>query len=309
MINSHINGVHVQSDKRGSISINGSRISFADGSWCDVNTSEIYNVGKGYIELNGSRTGATSSRPVDTATLKPVAYDATRLEVGDISADVTVEIHDRKALVLEATGPSDEVNAIRATVRNGALVVTGTKRSGSGGISVINGGVSIGGISFGSIFSSSSVSMGGGSAKSDTQIKVKVPVGTSVSVSGIDGQVTVGDTHAPLAVRLVDTGDVHAGRIGDLTVRLSGTGDVTADYVTGNVEIKSSGTGDIEIINGNVGHLSLVNSGTGDVSVDATTQTAELTNSGTGDVRMFRVVREPRKRNTGTGKIRVRQVG
>src|SRR5215213_6652693 len=97
-----INGKQVFSDKQVARVVN-TRVTFTDGSWCDVSTGEVNNAGSGFINIGGS----DSSGDVKRVSEGPKRVSASALEVRGIVADVQVDTHHSNVIEYTITGPAD----------------------------------------------------------------------------------------------------------------------------------------------------------------------------------------------------------
>jgi hypothetical protein len=310
-----INGVQVHSDKQVTSIIN-TRVEFTDGSWCDVATGQVVNRGRGEINLGNAVSGSSG----ETVTEGPKQYQASGLELDQLTADVTVETHRGTDMEVTITGPEDEVKAIRANMRGHTLVIGGGTESGQGGMTIVSRGgrthirsgrgIVVGGSSImGGVFTGNmTVISGGSSGESPTKVTVKVPVGTPISVSGGVGNTHIGDVNGPLTVHVSASGDVVAGRMTDVNLHVQGSGDIRVAEVNGSAVAQVQGSGDITIEGGNISTLSASVMGSGDVTVDGLAQRASLSVMGSGDIRVAHVLERPSKSVMGSGDIRVRRV-
>lgn len=302
-----VNGTSVYSDKAIS-SIKNDRITFSDGSWCDVKTGKVHNVGPGFIDIGDS--GSDSS--AEKITKGPERVSASALELRQVTADVTVEVYDGREIEYSITGPSDKVNAINATIRGGTLVIEGkADNSSSGGMIMIGNGIRsrFGNVSIASVGRGNTVIISSSaSGQSDVKVTTKVPKGTAVTSNRVVGNVVIGDIDAAFTAT-VQAGDIKVGRITDANLQIQGSGDITIKAVNGSVVAMIQGSGDIDIKNGSIQSLNATVQGSGDISVDGDVQTANLTVMGSGDIRVDHVVQPPMKNVMGSGKIKVRRVG
>lgn len=309
-----INGVPIYSDK-GISSIVNTRVTFTDGSWCDVATGDVVNRGPGSISLG--TPGASSSQ--QHKTLGPNSYMATAVDVRGVLASLEVSVHDALSCEVTITGPESLVEGISVKEQDGILVIEGSGGS-NGGVTIVSGGggtVRVGGRITGSLISGVNrgtiisggdiVSISGGASRGSplAQISVKVPQGTTVEVSGVEGNTRIGDTHGNVRLRASGTEPVTIGRIGKLNARVSGTSSVNVTKVSGNTDIKVSGTGRVTIEYGEIDELSISLSGVADVDFKGTAQDADIDVSGVGNVFVQRVVNRPRKSVSGMGRITI----
>lgn len=321
----NVNGKPVYSDKQ-MASITNTRVTFTDGSWCDVATGDVHNNGSGYINIGGSDTGSDAKK----ITEGPKRVSASALEVRGVDADVKVDVYAAskmdKASGIEytITGPADQVKAIRANVQGSTLVIEGDgSGSSSGGVTimggrgrtVISGGrgsIAVGGnIVMGNVFGRGNVTTvisGSGGGENPVKITVKVPQGTPVAANRVLGNVVIGDINGPLTAS-VQGSDVYAGRVTSAQLSVQGSGDVRIKEVNGAVMAQVQGSGDIEIERGTMPSLTATVQGSGDINVGGTATTASLTVMGSGDIRVAHVQQRPMESVMGSGDIRVRRVG
>jgi len=214
-----INGTKVYSDKK-LLSIDGTRITFSDGSWCDVKSGQVVNNGLGYINI-----GSPSEKTRRNKT-REESFTAYALDVYNISADVDIQVTDGDKITVKAEGPVSVVEDIYLFEQKGTVFVRG-KYSNTSAISVVSGrgSINIGGSCSGSIVTSggnisiggchisgNSIKIGSGS-ESDTKITISVPKETSVVISKICGQVNIGNTEGSLQASIAGDGKINAGRV------------------------------------------------------------------------------------------------
>ncbi len=128
----NVNGVNVYSDKAGSISINGSRITFADGSSCDVRTKAVSNRGSGGIQI-GEGDGSEAGQ--EKVTKGPTRFLATDLRLSNLTANLVVEVWSQSGMEVTMSGPKDALEAIIAKPDGSTLSIKGKDAEGgsSGG--------------------------------------------------------------------------------------------------------------------------------------------------------------------------------
>lgn len=326
-----INGKPVYSDKQVSTIIN-SRITFTDGSSCDVSTGEVRNVGSGYVNIGGTDTGSDSK----TFTEGPKRVAASALEVRNVVATVQIEPHRDVDIEYTISGPADQVKAIRASVQGDRLVIESDgSDSSSGDITVVGRGgrtviqtgnrrtvIASGGfansgivIGNGSIMSNvfgrgnvTTVVTSGGGGENAVKVTVKVPQGAPVNANRVLGNVVIGDTNGPLTAS-VQGDNVFAGCVTSAQLTVQGSGDVRIKEVNGTVMAQVQGSGDIEIERGSMPSLTATVQGSGDINVGGSATTASLTVMGSGDIRVAHVQQRPMESVMGSGDIRVRRIG
>lgn len=334
-----VDGVPIYSDKKGSISIINSCITFADGSTCDVFAGTIINKGSGDIRIGykprspapavRSERGTGSAYrdyvpreeedPHAMITRGPSRHSASNLRVVGLSARLIVEPWDGKDVELTITGTRDGVNAISTSIKDGVLTIEGAAAlSSSGGvhisgISVSSGyrghGVAVRGVVSGGsiIIDGHNVSvMGGGSnAGEDLTVTVKVPRGADISLDGVDGDVKIGDVNGTLAVNARGGGEIRCGRMRGATIAILGGTDVHISEVSGPLTANIMGSGDIKVKSGKVTALNVNIMGSGDFCFGGVADTATLSVMGSGDIDVSKVKTKPIKQCMGSGDINV----
>lgn len=104
------------------------------------------------------------------------------------------------------------------------------------------------------------------------------------------------------------TDDVCIGPVaGPVTIDRSGTGLVEIASVSGDVRIEQSGSGDVTIKGGRVADLDVNVSGSGDIKIDAPVRNAVVSASGSSKVDLKSVSGTVRKDTSGSAKLRVAQ--
>ena len=174
-------------------------------------------------------------------------------------------------------------------------------------------------------------------------LRIEVSPDTSVTATSTrDGNLQVGDLHAPLIVTLMGSGDLHAGRSGGLVLAIRGSGDATSDQVDGpatidvsgsgdvrlrrvygplasqlhgsgdlvvgtiqsdNVAMDASGSGDTVIGAGRIANLAAHIAGSADLGIAATIGNAEVSATGGGDIRLGQVTGHLTKSASGGSDI------
>lgn len=313
----NINGVNVYSDKPGSISINGSRITFADGSSCDVRTKVVNNRGSGSIRI-GEDDGNEAGQ--ERVMKGPMHFSTTDLRLSNFTANVVVEVWGQSGMEIVMSGPKDALEAIVAKPDNSMLSIEGKEvRSGS------SDGVSISGVNVRSARGSSHMSVIGSivgrsvvitgdnvvvvsgdiSSKEIITVTVKVPRGTYIVVDGVDGDVSIGDVDGSLDVNAKGSAEIRVGRMREATIAVFGATDVCLAEVNGSLTANIMGSGDINVRSGIVTDLRVQIVGSGDFYFGGEADTATLSVMGSGDITVDRVKGRVNKRSMGSGSINV----
>jgi hypothetical protein len=192
-------------------------------------------------------------------------------------------------LIIEGEGSGGSVSGVTIISGGGSSTIRAGQIS-SGSVVIGGRGISIG---------------GGGSGQNEVKITVKVPKGAAVDLTDVDGKIGVGDTEGALRLSMGGESNIRVGRIGKLRARLSGSSKMDIVHVVGDVSINVSGTGSINIAGGEVNELTVSLSGMGNVRFGGTAQEADLSVSGMGNVHVATVVNRPHRSMSGMGGITV----
>ncbi len=305
-----INGVKVFSTKQVN-QINNTRVVFADGSWCDVETNEIVNNGPGTISLGTPSSGTPANNKLKK--VGPLVFNGRAVDINGISADVDIAVGDKLSIMVE--GAETGVDAIRFAQSGERLIVVSNDVSGRdcrSGMNISNGrgGIFISGAIRGShvVATGGNInifSISGGKGSSSTKVSITVPRGCQVSAQNIDGKTTIGDTEGPVQASVRGDGDFSIGKIGDATLSIQGGGDISVANVNGNLNVNVQGSGDVHIKNGAVRNLSVNVMGSGDVKFGGKAENASLSVVGSGDIDVTHVTNRPSMQAIGSGDISV----
>lgn len=309
-----INGKKVYSDKTLK-SIDGTKITFSDESWCDVESGQVVNNGPGYINI-----GSPLMETVKNET-REESFTAHTLDINNVSADVDIQVTDGDKITIKAEGPASKINDIDFIEREDIVFVKGKCESNTSGISIVSGrgSISIGGSHSGGIITSGgnisiggchisggNISIGSGSElESDTKITVNVPKETSVIISKVCGQVNIGDTEGSLQANIAGDNRINAGRVKDAILNVQGSGDINVQEVNGNLIVQIAGSGDVRVKRGKVSMLNVNITGSGDARYNGEAENANLNIVGSGDINVAFVKNRPIKNIVGIGDINI----
>ncbi|MDD2785812.1 MAG: DUF2807 domain-containing protein [Patescibacteria group bacterium] len=303
----NVNGTNVYSDKPGSISINGSRITFADGSSCDVRTKAVDNRGRGSIRVG---EGDGSEAGEERVTKGPMRFSTTDLRFSNLAANIVVEVC-QSGMDVTMSGPKGALEAIIAKADGSTLFIEG----GSASVSSVSirgsrgsSSVSVSGSVVGSLtIASGNVTVVSGSVSADNlaTIMVKVPRGTGLTLDDTYGSATIGDVDGSLNVSTKCGGKINCGRMRGATIEIFGDTDVHISEINGPLKAQIMGSGDIRVMSGTVTTLNVQVMGTGDFRFGGVADTAMLSVLGSGDINVFRVKAKVIKQCLGSGDIKI----
>lgn len=294
-----VDGKKVYSDKE-MISVTNTRVSFSDGSWCDVATGEVVNKGPGYINI-----GAPSSENGGKKETVSDVLTGVKLEVKDlIATDVEIIPYNGSKVEVIKNGYKGHIDDIKVYEADNVVVVEEEGVQG-GGSSISVSTIHSASVSLISTSNrSSSVVIGNSSDENDTKVTIKVPKGFPVSISDIDGLSTVGDTEGPFQVNS-SMGDVRAGSVGDTMINIQGSGDVRINEVKDGLSVSIQGSGDVKVKKGEVDFLNVNIQGSGGAKYGGRATNATLTVMGSGDIDVEYVKNKPITKSMGSGDIQV----
>lgn len=306
-----INGRVVCSDKEVASIVN-TRISFSDGSWCDVATGQVMNKGRGYINIDSPEEAGDQK-----ITKGPDVYSGNNLEVCDIVADLDVQVHEGVMVEVTIVGPENEVKGIDVATHGSTVLITGKGRTGSSqGITIISGNgksvTRIGRMTGSSVVLGGGTFIGGiignvvttGAGESQTKITVKVPKGASVKLSDIIGECSIGDIEGDLLAN-AGSSTIQAGRVGNATLNVKGHSDILISHVNGFLTANIMGSGKVCVDSGKVNMLTFQVMGSGDAIFNGEADNAILSVMGSGDIKVAKVINRPSKNIMGSGDIRI----
>ncbi len=140
------------------------------------------------------------------------------------------------------------------------------------------------------------------------------------------GDWTIGNVRGELRISEAGSGDVRAGAMGALLVRVAGSGDVftrdiagpadldmagagdvTVGSISGPLHAKIAGSGDIKINGGHASEMTVRIAGSGDVRFGGVADSLTATIAGSGDVNVAKVTGPVRKTIFGSGDVNVGQ--
>jgi len=295
-----INGRPVYSDKRVSAVIN-TKVVFDDGSYADVQTGDVVNLGKGYITIGKPPMSAGAE---DEKVLNK-AFIGTTVEVIDVSANVSIQPYTGNEIRITAKGTESALEDLTISEDHGTVLISG--KGNGGNVISMNGSVVIGGQRRGVSINSHS-GRGGVVISGPTtliQIDIQVPERTAIKICGVQGKVNIGNVNGSLRAKVSGVGEMIAGSMTKVSAEVSGAGTITILSVKGDVSLNIQGSGNIHINGGQINNLGVKISGTGDINVNATAEEADFDVSGVGNIYVSQVVKRPYKRVSGFGSIRV----
>jgi hypothetical protein len=240
------------------------------------------------------------------------SYRAQNLSVLAFYGELHIEPHaEATGISVTLTGPKERIDGIEffeSVFDTLMLCESAPPIAGSGSVRITN------------IHASGSISIAGGRVVVDGKdvtaeatapaeplvVTVRVPVGASIELRKVYGNVVVGDVDGELLCGLSGNASLVAGRVRNVNLALDGTGSARIKDARGRVLIRSKGTGDV-YASGEVDVLTASTSGTGDIAFVGKAANVDATSTGTGDIRVQSATGSVRERCTGVGTISIRR--
>jgi hypothetical protein len=295
-----INGIGIYSDKQIQ-SINNTRVTFSDGSWCDVVSGSCHVVGKGYISIGNAFQDAGRTSTEQRVTVEK-RFESQRLEINSVCADVDVVVGTERGMIVQMVGPQSLIDQIRLEGRHETLLVSGAHEASA---TMRGSGISISGLS---IRAGGNIIIGNvqaGGEENPLRLTITVPIRTPLVIQKVIGDVNVGDTLGGVRVAVFGNHNVKLGMVGAANLHVQGSGEIEAVSVTETLIMNVHGSGSILVEDGKVRDVVCNLIGSGSARFDGMATMADLTLTGSGRIKVRTVVERPNRVLTGSGSIKV----
>lgn len=114
-------------------------------------------------------------------------------------------------------------------------------------------------------------------------VKITVPAGTPLAVSGFIGEGNVGDLQAPLTIDSHTSGTFRAGHVTTAAIGISGSGDIRLGKVDNNLSAEIAGSGSVQT-GETAGKVTADVRGSGKFTLDRVDGPMAIAIKGSGDV-------------------------
>jgi hypothetical protein len=185
----------------------------------------------------------------------PQTFDARKVQVVNFIGTLDVAVGDQSSVAVEVTGSTDMVEDVGVRLDGDTLVIA---RKGM---------IDHAGKPF--------------DAAAYPTVRVRVPVATALTISGMDGHARIGDIAAPLSVN-AESVDIIAGNVTTAVIDRSGSGRIEIGDVSGSVVARLGGSGDFVV--GTAGAADIEKRGSGDINVGRVDGAFSARVRGSGDV-------------------------
>ncbi len=272
--------------------IQNSRVTFSDGSVCDISTGQITCTGD--VSMSGktiklTAKGALESKTTPVQKFEPRVFDASELKIAGVDAEVEVAVGPRFTVAVEGDPKAVENLSIESDDK--VVLISPKSRPSGFALSILKVGISIGRISIGK--------------KAAAKIIVIVPRRTPVTVTDVNGDVSIGDTEGQVTVASSGVNDVTIGKVRDASLTAESVGSIYVKKVDGLLTVTTNGVGKVRIDDGDVSKITASATSVGGIAFNGVAQNAELRASGVGGIDVHRVVNTPFMRATSIGKVNV----
>jgi hypothetical protein len=134
---------------------------------------------------------------------------------------------------------------------------------------------------------------------------VKVPKGTPLEISNVEGETEIGSIEGPLNLKISGRDGANVGSVGNTTIESTGSGDVDISKITGTFKTCIGGRGSIDISGGIVQNLCVDITGSGNFSFGGSAIGARLNVAGRGGIEVSSVNGTLSMEISGSGDIDV----
>ena len=108
-----------------------------------------------------------------------------------------------------------------------------------------------------------------------------------------------------ITIALLGHGNIQIAKLRDGDIKVQGTGNVQVGNVTGDLKVRSTGTGDFVVQEGQIDKLSISLRGTGNVTINSDVVDAAIRLTGTGNVKIRSVQHPVIRRHSGVGSLKI----
>ena len=186
---------------------------------------------------------------------EPQTFDARKVLVVNFIGTLDVSVGEQSGVVVDVTGSTDMVDDVGVRLDGDTLIIA---RKGM---------IDHEGKPF--------------DAALYPTVRVRVPVATALTISGMDGNARIGDIAAPLSVN-AESVDIIAGNVTTAMIDRSGSGRIELGEVSGSVVARLGGSGDFVVAA--AGEADIEKRGSGDISVGRVDGAFSARVRGSGDI-------------------------
>jgi hypothetical protein len=223
-------------------------------------------------------------------TREPVrTFNAGDVKFDDIVGMIIVNVANSGPMTVEMSGAKTRVDGTKVYVSDNTLVVEGTGTNDNTAV-----------WDWKNWFNFSS---GDWDRRSDNlYVKVTVPRGTNVNISGLVGNAAIGDTQGTLHMEAAVT-KAKIGKVADAKIELGGDGEIDIAEVAGALNLDCGGAAKVRT--GNVGSVKADIAGSGDARFGNIAGGLTLGIAGSGEVTAARVNGPTRIEIAGSGNVKI----
>ena len=134
-------------------------------------------------------------------------------------------------------------------------------------------------------------------------VTVAVPVGATIRIDKLLGAAQIGDIQGDLDCAIQSKTIIAAGQVKNLTVSISGQGEVQVTEASGLIDANINGAGKVRVSKGKVTSFNAIVSGAGNISFLGVADTSHMRVSGMGNIYLTECLSVPQKQVSGLGEI------
>jgi hypothetical protein len=219
----------------------------------------------------------------------PRDYTGSGVKISDVVGTVTVAVRDGGPITVEASGDKQRMKGLSVSNDDGDVNIDASDASENRSVWDVS-----------QWFNYSDL---GWHDRSNMFVKVTVPRGTRVSIDGLVGDTTIGDTYGELHFEAAAT-KAQIGHVGEAHIELGGAGRVNIAGVDGNLHLDVGGSGKMNV--GPVkGQVEASIAGSGDATFGNIGGGLHLEIAGSGDVTAARVNGPTHIEIAGSGSVKI----
>ncbi len=233
------------------------------------------------------------------------AYTARAVQIEGFSGTLIVKVDTAKTARLELTGPKRQRKSLRIGLQNKILRIRHNPpaRQIQNSVHVDRNVVIVGPGGY------SNMVIGGQQSgtpieRSALRLELTIPAGLPLGIDEFQGTLEIGDAQGPIILSLAD-GTARLGQIHAATLKVEGSGKITAERVDGPLSIEINGDGAVSVGGGAMPSLGIASNGTAEIDIRGKAGTAEIDINGIADIRIEHVEASPNASINGVGTVTI----
>lgn len=236
-------------------------------------------------------------------------FNAEKLEISGINADVEIRTHDKHHTEVEISGSVELHKNISVTETNKILKIVstgnspGTGGSGSQRIFFIQGDLNVTQNIFGEL--THPMKQNGDINREKARIIITAPKGIEINISKTEGAINIGDTDGILNLNTVGQYSTTIGCIRGAEVTSNGKGNIFVKKVKGFLKATVNGQGNVAIGSGAIEKLTVISNSLGNFIFEGETKFADLTVNSVGKIIVMHSHDKPNIKKNSVGEVKI----